>query len=99
MFILSFVKRVEVLGTEALIHYKMQLPQDVTGGTKTTDTVKITKNGDRRERWLSPTPVGIDRQPNRHRRQRSWFPRPRGDRPAPRMGQCDKHGVPPPTRG
>ena len=50
MFILSFVKRVEVLGTEALIHYKMQLPQDVTGGTKTTDTVKITKNGDRREK-------------------------------------------------
>ena len=58
MFILSFVKRVEVLGTEAIIHYKMPLPQDVTGGTKTTDTVKIAKNGDRQESWLSPTPAG-----------------------------------------
>ena len=60
MFILSFVKRVEVLGTEAIIHYKMPLPQDVTGGTKTTDTVKIAKNGDRQESWLSPTPAGKD---------------------------------------
>ena len=59
MFILSFVKRVEVLGTEAIIHYKMPLPQDVTGGTKTADTVKIAKNGDRQESWLSPTPAGI----------------------------------------
>ena len=59
MFILSFVKRVEVLGTEAIIHYKMPLPQDVTGGTKTTDTVKIAKNGDRQESWLSPTPAGV----------------------------------------
>ena len=57
MFILSFVKRVEVLGTEANIHYTMPLPHDVTGENKTTDTVKMAKNGDRRESWLSPSPV------------------------------------------
>ena len=57
MFILSFVKRVEVLGTEANIHYTLPLPHDVTGENKTTDTVKMAKNGDRRESWLSPSPV------------------------------------------
>ena len=82
MFILSFVKRVEVLGTEAIIHYKMPPPQDVTGGTKTTDTVKIAKNGDRQESWLSPTPAGIDRAASRAITGRCRFPRPRGDRPA-----------------
>ena len=58
MFILSFVKRVEVLGTKAIIHYTMPLPNDMMGGAKTTDTVKITKNGNRRESWLSPCSVG-----------------------------------------
>ena len=57
MFILSFIKRVEVLGTEANIHYTMPLPHDVTGENKTTDTVKMAKNGDRRESWLSPSPA------------------------------------------
>ena len=57
MFFLSFVKRVEVLGTKAIIHYTMPLPHDVTGENKTTDTVKMAKNGDRRESWLSPGPI------------------------------------------
>ena len=99
MFILSFVKRVEVLGTEAIIHYKMPLPQDVTGGTKTTDTVKIAKNGDRQESWLSPTPAGIDRGHSRRRTPQTRFPRPRGDRPNTQAATGLRFGVPPPTRG
>ncbi len=49
-------------GPEVTIHYTMPLPHDVTGENKTTDTVKIAKNGDRRESWLSPspTPTGLE---------------------------------------
>ena len=60
MFILSFVRKVEMLGKVAIIHYTMPLPRDGGRGPNTTDTVKITKNGDRQKSWLLPTSVGMN---------------------------------------
>ena len=99
-FLKTFINRVDVYGEEATMYYSVPLSNttETQTGYKASETIRRS-GAEFLLEHCAPAGAGIDRSAPKPCQGFLGFPRRRGDRPRPRVGDNRRDRVPPQARG